>query len=261
MAGGLTPASPVSPGAEDTQTAYIVMVVISLLLAIALVGGLLSAVRGRGAAPEPRRTRGTSSLQTRVAAGLSVLALIVFVFGIVMTESSSEVEGTGPDGLLTAQTDLQIPADAKPLNIRVSGQQWLWRYEYPDGTFSYYEMVVPVDTAVVLDIESIDVLHTWWVPALGGMADAVPGSSNKAWFKADETGSFEGTSTTFSGPGYPVMRARVTVVEPDEYQAWLGTQAEGIQEAQAAVKAAVEDGTAPGVELETGGDSGEEPTP
>ena len=57
--------------------------------------------------------------------------------------------------------------------INAIGQQWLWRFEYPGGepghrTFSYDELVVPVDTAVVLNITSTDVIHSWCVPALGG---------------------------------------------------------------------------------------------
>ena len=52
-----------------------------------------------------------------------------------------------------------------PLQIQASGQQWLWRYEYPDGeTFSYYELVVPVDTAVIVNLASTDVVHRWFVP-------------------------------------------------------------------------------------------------
>jgi len=250
-AGGLTPASPASPGTEDTQIAYVVMVVLATLIALTVIGGLIVAARGRGGDGGERepRTRGSGGIQRRVGVGLGLLALAVFVFGVVVTESVREVEPTGSDGLVTAQRDLKPPpGEAKPLEIEVTGQQWLWRYGYPDGTFSYYEMVVPVDTAVVLDIESTDVLHSWWVPALTGMFEVAPGSDNKAWFKADEVGTYEGRSTKFSGDAYATMRAAVTVVEPAEYEAWLAEQAEGIQEAQEAVNRRVESGLAPGAE-------------
>ncbi len=249
LAGALTPESPASPNAEDSEIAYIVMGVIATVIAITVIGGLLSAVRGRDAAvPGPqRRTRGTSGVQRRVGAALGVLALGAFVFGVIVTESARQVEATSSDGLQTAQRDLELPTgDNQPLEVEVTGQQWMWRYEYPDGTFSYYEMVVPVDTAVVLNLESTDVLHRWWVPALGGMFDAVPGAKNQAWFKATETGEFEGASTQFSGPAYATMRASVRVVEPAEYEAWLGQQAEGIQAAQEAVQRRIDEGTVPG---------------
>ncbi|MBK5116420.1 MAG: hypothetical protein JJE23_05810 [Thermoleophilia bacterium] len=251
---GLTPASPASPGTEDTQLAYIVMVALGTLIAVGVVIALIAAARGRGGAETDReaapRTRGTSGVQRRAGIGLGLLATVVFVFGIVVTESAREVEPTGADGLTTAQLDIAAPAgDTQPLEIKVSGQQWLWRYEYPDGTFSYYEMVVPVDTAVVLDLESTDVLHRWWVPALTGMFEVAPGSGNQAWFKADEVGTYEGQSTQFSGSSYAAMRAAVRVVEPAEYEAWLTEESQGIQEAQDAVQRAVDDGTAPGVSL------------
>ena len=258
LAGGLTPESPASPNASDSQLAYVVMVVLTLVIALALIGGLLAAVRsGRSKSEEAEtaddapRTRGTNAVQRRVGIAFAALAVVIFVFGIAVTESSRKVEATGNDGLTTAQKDLDFPGgDTKPLEIKVSGQQWLWRYEYPDGTFSYYDMVVPVDTEVVLDIESTDVLHRWWVPALGGMFDAVPGQSNQTWFKADETGTYDGQSTAFSGPAYAQMRARVSVVEPAEYEAWLAEQAKNIQTAQEAVKARVESGDTVAVQLE-----------
>lgn len=247
VAGTLAPDSPVSAGADDTKIAYVVMVVLGLVLALGVIGGLLAALRsGPSTGEAERRTRGTSGVQRTVGWSLAGLAVVVFVFGIIITDSASEVEPTGADGLLTAQTGIEPPTgDAQPLRIKVTGQQWLWRYEYPDGTSSYYEMVVPVDTAVLLDLGSVDVNHRWWVPALGGMFDAVPGLENTTWFKADEVGSYEGRSTAFSGPAYATMRARVNVVEPADYEIWLSDQAEGIQTAQAAVQERIESGTAP----------------
>ncbi len=253
LAGTIAPDSPASPNATDTQTAYWVMVVLATIVAIAMIVGLLAAVRGRGRqaeAAELRRTRGTNAIQRRVGISIGVLALAVFIFGIVITESTRKVEATGSGGLTTATTaqkDLSLPAgDNKPLEITVSGQQWLWRYEYPDGTFSYYNLVVPVDTEVLLDIKSTDVLHRWWVPSLGPMIDAVPGQNNFAWFKADQVGTYEGRSTEFSGPSYAQMRAQVTVVTPDEYQAWLDKQSADIAAAQRSVHRQVLAGTAPG---------------
>ena len=105
--------------------------------------------------------------------------------------------------------------------IEATGQQWIWRYEYPDGTFSYYELVVPVDTAIVVKLGSTDVVHRWWVPGLGGKFDAVPDQSNQTWFKADEEGSYDGASYQFSGASYAAMRTRVQALSVPEYEAWL----------------------------------------
>ena len=78
----------------------------------------------------------------------------------------------------------------------------------PTATYTYYELVVPVDTAVVVKLDSTDVVHRWWVPGLGGKFDAVPGETNSTWFKADEEGVYDGQSYAFSGPAYAVMRTR-----------------------------------------------------
>jgi cytochrome c oxidase subunit 2 len=117
---------------------------------------------------------------------------------------------------------------------------------------------VPVDTAVVLHLDSTDLIHRWSIPALGGAFDAVPGSENQTWFRADETGTYEGRSTAFSGPGYNAMRAKVTVLEPTEYEAWLTEQASAIRSAQDSVQEAVDEGTAPGVSV---GEDTSEPLP
>jgi cytochrome c oxidase subunit II len=262
----LTPDSPASPNASDTQLAYVVMVIAAVLISLAVIVGLLAAVRrGRAAAGEERRTRGTSGLQRRVGGALTLLVLAAFVFGVILTESATEIESNGPDGLEVASlvegetgaAQPQTPAFAQPepsaddpLRILAAGQQWLWRYEYPEGTFSYYDLVVPVDTTVVLEVESTDVAHRWWVPALAPMTDATPGSSGEVWFKADEVGEFDGRSTEFSGPAFPTLRTRVVVLPQDEFLTWIEQQATDIQEAQEAVQERVQEGSAPGVALQ-----------
>jgi cytochrome c oxidase subunit 2 len=262
-----------SPNAEDISTAYWVMLVLAGVLIVAvnaaLVMMLLRFRASRGV--EPRRIRGRGRTQGRVAAAFAVLAVALFAFGVVVTREASDVQPSGPDGLaaansLTAQRGLSLPEGGPdPLTIKAIGQQWIWRYEYPappeagnppaSGTeetadtgtvqpsaqsfaevFSYYELVVPVDTTVKLDIESTDVVHRWWVPELGGKFDAVPGRPNSAWFRADEEGVYDGQSAAYSGVSYATMRTRVRVVSPEEYQAWVGEQAADIEEAQAAVQ-------------------------
>ncbi|HEX5894638.1 MAG TPA: cytochrome c oxidase subunit II [Solirubrobacterales bacterium] len=242
----LSPESGHSPNAEDLNTLYWVMVVIGGILLIAMNLALIGLIgRFRGArGKEPRRLVIRRPAQIGTAGALGVLATIAFALGVIVTENAKELEPSGPDGLQaaslrTAQRALDVPSgDSAPLQVEACGQQWLWRYEYPDGTYSYYEVVVPVDTAVILNLCSTDVVHRWWVPGLGGKFDAVPGESNSTWFKADEEGEYDGQSYAFSGAGYAVMRTRVRVVDVPTYQAWLEEQAAGIQEAQSFVQQA-----------------------
>jgi cytochrome c oxidase subunit 2 len=224
---------------------YWVLFAIGLLLIVAINGALIAlAMRYRASrGAEPRRLRSRRPVQVMAAGGLAVLAVLVFVLGVIFTESARDVEASGPDGLQasslqTAQRNLNLPSgeDQEPLTVQASGQQWIWRYEYPDGTFSYYELVVPVDTAVLVELDSTDVVHRWSVPGLGGKFDVVPNQEAGTWFKADEEGVYYGASYQFSGAAYSAMRTRVRVVSPTEYQAWLEQQAADIQEAQELVQ-------------------------
>jgi cytochrome c oxidase subunit II len=176
----------------------------------------------RGA--EPRQVSGGRRIQFRVGAVLTAFAAILLVLGIVFTDRARETPVTGADGLEVAHS--------APLEIEATGQQWLWRYDYPNGSFSYYKLVVPVDTTVSLDLLSTDVVHTWFVPELAGKRDAVPGKHNQVVFRADEEGTFDGNSATLSGQAYAAMRTEVEVVSPEEYEAFIKSQKTGIQAAQ-----------------------------
>jgi cytochrome c oxidase subunit II len=244
----LSPPDGNSPNADDLNTLYWVMLVVGLFLLVAINGALIALVmrfrseRGR----QPRRLVVRRPAQIGTAGAFAALALIVFVLGVIGTQNAKQVEASGPEGLqaaalTTAQRGLDIPSggDTSPLEITACGQQWIWRYEYPDGTYSYYELVVPVDTAVVVKLCSTDVVHRWWVPGLSGKFDAAPGETNQTWFKADETGVWDGASYAYSGASYAAMRTRVRVVDVPAYQAWLEQQAAGIQEAQTFVQQAL----------------------
>ena len=92
----------------------------------------------------------------------------------------------------------KLPPNGKSLNIQVIGRQFVWQYVYPgasepDGLgrpYSYEEMVVPTNTTVTLDIVSQDVVHSWWIPKLGGKFQAVPGYHNYTWFKIHKPGVY-----------------------------------------------------------------------
>ena len=273
----LAPETPHSPNTDDMATAYWVMLVITIVLGVAINGALIAALvrfkAKRGRAPVSI-TAGRGAM-TRVAGGLGVLALVIFIFGVVISQSARSVDESGPEGLTasasrTAQVPISgpsasaleaadtvalsqepeggvfKPAEGDPLVIDAIAQQWLWRFEYPGGTpgqrtFSYGELVVPVDTAVVLAIDSTDVIHSWWVPALTGQVQAVPGDIAQTWFKADEVGTFEGRGTVFNGTSYPSLTAKVRVVEAAEYEAYVEGLTEDLAEAQEAVALAAEE--------------------
>ncbi|MEK6278031.1 MAG: cytochrome c oxidase subunit II [Actinomycetota bacterium] len=252
-ASAVSPEPAHSPNAEDITTLYwislAVVVALITLVGIVLLLAVLSYRERRGS--EPRQVRGTRSVQLRASAGLAILAIAMFVVSVIYTERAREVSPSGAQGLqassaVYAQKSLKpLPADGEPLRIKATAQQWLWRYEYPNGAFSYYKLVVPIDTAVVLDLVSTDVTHGWYVPALGGKFEAVPGKLNSAWFRADETGTYEGRSSTFSGSAYAAERMAVEAVSPEEYQAFVEQQKRDIQEAQDSVAEQIASGATP----------------
>jgi cytochrome c oxidase subunit 2 len=231
--------APHSPSTDQIDTLLWIGFVAAALVVVAINVALFYAVRryraSRGAQPRPAEA--ATGLQFRVGAALTAFAAILFVVGIVFTGKARDTPPTGSAGLAAAKT--------VPLEIRATGQQWLWRYDYPNGAFSYYKAVVPVDTAVKLVLESTDVVHTWNVPDLVGKRDAVPGKTHAVTFRADDEGVFEGSSATLSGQGYAAMRTAVEVVSADEYQQFVEKQKSEIEKAQERVVGQIENGEVP----------------
>jgi cytochrome c oxidase subunit 2 len=231
--------SPNSPGSDQIDTLLWIGIAAATILTIAVVVALLYVVRRfrseRGA--EPRQLLGGRGLQFRVGGLLTLFAALLFILGVVLTDNARERHETGEAGLASLK--------GEPLRIEATGQQWLWRYDYPNGAFSYYKLVVPVDTAVELQLESTDVVHTWNVADLGRKADAVPGKTNDVSFIADDEGVFEGSSATLSGQAYASMRTAVEVVSSEEYEEFVETQKSEIEAAEDRVNRLIEEGETP----------------
>jgi cytochrome c oxidase subunit 2 len=231
--------APHSPGTDQIDTLLWIGFVVATIAVVAINGALIYALRryrgDRGA--EPRQIRGSRGSQLRVGAVLTAFAAIVLVISFIYTDKARETPTTGPAGLASAES--------KPLKIEATGQQWLWRFDYPNSAFSYYKLVVPVDTTVELDLLSTDVVHTWDVPELAPKRDAVPGKTNHVVFRADEEGTYEGNSATFSGQAYAAMRTAVEVVSPEAYEEFVKRQRTDIQAAQDRVVDLIKKGEVP----------------
>jgi cytochrome c oxidase subunit 2 len=231
--------APHSPGTDQIDTLLWIGLVAAAIVVVAVNVALVYAIRRyrgeRGATV--REIASGRRLQFRVAGALTVFAAVVFVLSIVFTDKARDTPSTGSAGLVSAKSE--------PLTIEATGQQWLWRYDYPNGAFSYYKLVVPADTAVELRLVSTDVVHTWNVPDLAGKRDAVPGKVNKVLFSADEEGDFEGQSATLSGQAYASMRTEVEVVSPQAYEEFIENQKSDIEAAQERVVGLIENGEVP----------------
>ncbi len=119
------------------------------------------------------------------------------------------------------------PENAQP--VRIIGHQFWWEFRYPGPNNQEIvvanELHIPVGRRVLGTIESVDVIHSFWVPSLAGKQDAVPGHRNDIWFNAREAGVYSGQCAEFCGESHALMRF-VVIAEPEEqFNAWLANQA------------------------------------
>ncbi|GAB4523360.1 MAG: hypothetical protein Fur0018_06090 [Anaerolineales bacterium] len=112
------------------------------------------------------------------------------------------------------------------MEIKVTGQQWSWRFEYPDGTVSD-QLVLPVDQPVLLTLESVDVLHSFWVPEFRVKQDVVPGFKQELRITPTRMGDYKVRCAEICGQRHAYMLADVHVISQAAYEAWLQAQAGG----------------------------------
>jgi cytochrome c oxidase subunit 2 len=121
-----------------------------------------------------------------------------------------------------------LPADQKDaMTIKVHGMQWWWKFEYPQGFTSPNELVLPEGKAVRFELSSDNVIHSFWVPRLGGKMDVIPGQTNSMWLEGDKVGVYYGQCAEFCGESHAFMRFRVRVLSQLDYEAWIANQRVG----------------------------------
>jgi cytochrome c oxidase subunit II len=113
-------------------------------------------------------------------------------------------------------------AGANPLRIAVTAQQFAWKFEYPgESKVTSGQLVLPVDVPVKLTLNSVDVIHSFWVPEFGQKSDAVPGIETTLVITPNRTGQFALMCTELCGLGHSTMRAHVRVVKRSDYDKFL----------------------------------------
>lgn len=209
--GGVAPPAPASPTAGHIRNVYwlilavtaAIFVLVSTILIVFLVR---YRSRGRPREIEGPQIRGHTNLELAWTAGPVVILAIIagFVFWQVsdIGGAPSSSASTGP------------PAKQQ---IRVVGHQYYWEYVYPNGAISINRLRLPVGEGVRLKIVSADVAHSWWVPALAGKLDAIPGKSNYLAFKPNKQGVFRGQCAEFCGLYHAQMLTHVDVVPVAQY--------------------------------------------
>jgi cytochrome c oxidase subunit 2 len=247
LADALTPESGGSPQAEDIDTLYKITLYVAIVIFLIVEGTLIWSLvryRLRRSGPAAVQVRGNTPLELAWTVGAALILVVLATVTFLYLPDITDPPPSDPDGLQASSNQVAAIDQADPprgggptLNIDVNGQQYVWRYDYPGRPqlFSYHDLVVPTGTTVTLDITASDVIHSWWIPKLGGKVDGVPGHTAETWFKipSSEAGQeFIGQCAELCGSGHADMRAKVIALAPDDYEAWAERQRDDIKAAQ-----------------------------
>jgi cytochrome c oxidase subunit 2 len=250
LANFFTPKSGGSPNANAIHSLYEIILYIAAVVFVVVEGALLYSVykfrakKGAVAA----QIHGNTRLEIGWTVGAALILVVLTVITFVKLPTILNPPNSSADGFLTASLTQPTPPNGKELTVCVQGRQYIWRYTYGNNCnngafdfklpYSYTEMIVPANTTIDLKIQSTDVIHSWWVPSLGGKVDAVPGYTTYTWFKAPHAGSvYRGQCAQLCGRQHYAMIAFVKVVTPEQYNAWRQYQARAIGAANDSVPA------------------------
>jgi cytochrome c oxidase subunit 2 len=255
-AGWFLPESDGSPNADAIRTLYILIALIGLVIFIGVEGLLIYSLfkfrarRGRVAA----QIHGNTQLEIGWTVGAAAILIFLTVFTFILLDdiknpAASQIDAEGnpvaTNNVYAATDQPAPPEDSASMNIRVVGEQYSWSYFYPDvededRVYAYNDMYVPVGMTITLDIQSKDVAHSWWIPELGGKMDAIPGYTNKTWFRipidaipeGEDRVVYEGQCAELCGRNHANMYARVIGLPFDEWQRWREDKAESLKTAE-----------------------------
>jgi len=200
----------VRPPADAIGTLALIVGVIASLIFIGVEAALVYAIwryrASRNLAGQPATFERNRRLEIAWTAAPALILAAVFVLTL---GTMAEINGAGV---------------APAMRIAATGHQWWWEFAY-GGTKTANELHVPVNTPIDLDLTSVDVIHSFWVPELGPKMDMLPGTTNHLRVLARRAGSYEGQCAEFCGVEHAWMRLRVVVQSQADFDSWLAAQA------------------------------------
>ena len=215
---GFAPPEPASPNAERINDSYYWVAIFTGAIFVVVEAALIwFMVRyragGRRRTQDGAQIHGNTNLEIgwTVVPVLIVAAIGAFVFyklpGIANIPDASARGGRA--------------------DVTVTGYRYYWNYEYENGVIAVDKLRAPVGQNVKLDVTAPDfeVIHSWWIPELGGKLDAIPGTVNETWFNARAPGIYRGQCAEFCGIQHAVMRAEVEAMPREEFESWLEEEA------------------------------------
>ena len=206
---------PKGPNAQKIDTlqkpVFAVAGIIGLIVATAVIYSMIK-FRDKGQ-PIPKQSHGNPALEITLTI---IPALILAVVGVFTFRTVFDLNKTSDTQMI----------------INVTGQQWWWEYDYPTNNeygitqpiITSGQLVIPVGTKVLLRETSRDVIHSYWIPALNGKRDAVPGRITLNRIEADEPGIYAGQCTEFCGLSHANMRMEAVALSKEDFAKWVANQ-------------------------------------
>jgi len=214
--------NPAGPVAEKQLLLFNVLVWIMAVTFVGVEGVLIYAAikfRARPGQGRPKQIHGNLPLEIAWTVIPTILIMGLGIWSVVVLWELNEPPGYA-DGVDNV------------LEVTATGHQWWFEFEYADAgggktITTANELRVPVDTPVRVLLESDDVIHSLWIPRLAGKVDMIPTHTNRLWFQADSNmietlpATFLGQCAEFCGLSHALMKFEVTVMEQDDYDAWV----------------------------------------
>ena len=235
-AGVITPESGGSSNADSIAGLYKIVLIIATVIFCAVAGTLVFFLVRYRARPGhvASQIRGNTRLEIAWTSAAALILVVLAVLTFTRLQGIVTPAASGDDaGAIFATVDQPPAPGGHALHIKITGRQFVWRFDYPNGAYSYEALEVPVDTTVVVDIYSLDVNHSWWVPKLGGKFDAIPGYVNHTWFKITKPGVFTGQCAELCGQHHAQMIATVRAIPLAAWETWITRQKQLIAQANA----------------------------
>jgi cytochrome c oxidase subunit 2 len=206
--------------ARSVDQLYLFLTVITLfftVLIFSVIFYFMIKYRRRSPDERPKAIEGSFPLEVLWTAIPTLIVALIFVWSSVLYFRNAEP----PKGAM---------------EIFVTGKQWMWKVEHPEGQREINELHVPLGRPVKLTMTSEDVIHDFFVPAFRVKKDVLPGRYTTLWFEATKVGTFHLFCAQYCGAFHAGMIGSIIVQEPDEYERWLAGGAPGESVEQAGEK-------------------------